>query len=82
MATACRVHAGLLQGSRSSVVRALTAKVGGLGFNSQWLPMHFSFGMFPPDAYHQLLPPVVVDHKNNPGPGPTSVIRSSHACAQ
>ena len=29
--------AGLLQGSRSSVVRALTAKVGGLGFDSHRL---------------------------------------------
>ena len=41
-----REGAGLLQGSRSSVVRASTAKVGGLGFDSQWLPMHFFFGMF------------------------------------
>ena len=32
-----RESAGLLQGSRSSVVRVLTAKVGGLGFDSQWL---------------------------------------------
>ena len=31
----------LLQDSRSSVVRVLTAKVGSLGFDSQWLPMHF-----------------------------------------
>ena len=38
--------AGLLQGSHNSVVRAPTAKVGGLGFNSQWLPMHFFFGVF------------------------------------
>ena len=38
--------AGLLQGSHSSVVRASTAKVEGLGFDSQWLLMHFFFGMF------------------------------------
>ena len=38
--------AGLLQGSRSSVIRVSTAKVGGLGFDSQWLPVHFFFGMF------------------------------------
>ena len=38
--------AGLLQCSRSSVVRASTAKVRGLGFDSQWLPMHFFFSMF------------------------------------
>ena len=30
--------AGLLQGSCSSVVKTSTAKVGGLGFDSQWLP--------------------------------------------
>ena len=33
--------AGLLQSSHSSVVRAPTAKVGGLGFDSQRLPRHF-----------------------------------------
>ena len=38
--------AGLLQDSRSSVVRASTAKVGGLGFDSQWLPKFFPFSMF------------------------------------
>ena len=38
--------AGLLQGSRGSVVRALTAKVEDLGFDSQRLPMYFFFGMF------------------------------------
>ena len=38
--------AGLLQGSCSSVVRASTAKVGGLGFDSLWLPLHFFFSMF------------------------------------
>ena len=36
-----RESARLLQGRCSSVVREPTAKVGGLGFNSQWLPMHF-----------------------------------------
>ena len=41
-----RESAVLLQGSRSSVVRALTAKVGGLGFDSQWLPMHFFLSWF------------------------------------
>ena len=50
----------MLQGSRSSVVRALTAKVGGLGFDSQWLPKHF-YPDLPPVAYHQLLPTVVVN---------------------
>ena len=57
----------LLQGSHSSVVRASTAKVGGLGFDSQWLPMH-SVCFYPdlsPVAYHQFLPPVVGNHKNN-----------------
>ena len=64
--------AGLLQGSRSSVVRASTAKVGGLGFDSQWLLMHFFFIYpdLPPVAclYHQFLLLVVVDqysYKNN-----------------
>ena len=38
--------AGLQYGSRSSVVRASTAKDGGLGFDSQWLPMHFFFSLF------------------------------------
>ena len=39
-----RESAGLLQGSHSSVVRASsTAEVGGLRFDSQWLPMHFLF---------------------------------------
>ena len=33
------VCAGLLQGSRSSVVKVSTVKVGGLGFDPQWLPM-------------------------------------------
>ena len=33
-----RESAGLLQDSRNSVVGA---KVGGLGFDSQWLPRHF-----------------------------------------
>ena len=44
----------MLQGSRSSVVRASTAKVGGLGFDSQWLPI-FSSVCFYPD-----IPPVAV----------------------
>ena len=61
--------AGLLQGSRSSVVRASTAKVGDLGLDSQWLPMHGCFYPdLPPVAYHQLLPQVVVNqysYKNN-----------------
>ena len=56
--------AGLLQGSRSSVVRASTAKVGGLGFDSQWLPKVFPSVRFysdlPPVAYQQFLLPVVV----------------------
>ena len=53
--------AGLLQGSRSSVVRASTAKVGGLGFDSQWLPKFFpSVCDLPPVAYQQFLLPVVV----------------------
>ena len=56
--------AGLLQGSRSSVVRASTAKVGGLGFDSQWLPKFFPSVCFysdlPPVAYQQFLLPVVV----------------------
>ena len=55
---------GLLQGSRSSVVRAPTAKVGGLGFDSQWLPKFFPSVCFysdlPPVAYKQFLLPVVV----------------------
>ena len=54
-----RESAGLLQGSRSSVVRASTAKVGGLGFDSQWLPFP-SVCFYPnllPVAYHQFLPP-------------------------
>ena len=42
---------------RSSVVRALTAKVGGLGFNPQWLyiytPMHFGHPDLLPVAYHR-----------------------------
>ena len=44
--------AGLLRGSRSSVVRASTAKVGGLGFDSQWLPKFFPSAIL---IYHQLL---------------------------
>ena len=56
--------AGLLQGSRSSVVRASTAKVGGLGFDSQWLPKFFPsvclYSDLPPVAYQQFLLPVVV----------------------
>ena len=56
--------AGLLQGSRSSVVRASTAKVGGLGFDSQWLPKFFPSVCFysdlPPVVYQQFLLPVVV----------------------
>ena len=49
----CWVAAGY---SRSSVVRASTAKVGGLGFDSQWLyPCIFSSACFYPD-----LPPVAV----------------------
>ena len=51
-------------GCRSSVVRASTAKVGGLGFNSQWLPKFFPSVCFysdlPPVAYQQFLLPVVV----------------------
>ena len=47
--------AGLLWGSRSSVVRALTTKVGGLGFDSQWLPMHFCLQYVSILIYHQLL---------------------------
>ena len=50
-----RESAGLLQGSRSSVVRASTGKVGGLGFNSKWLPMHFSLQFVSILIYHQLL---------------------------
>ena len=52
--------AGLRQGSRRSVVRASTAKVGGLGFDSQWLPMHFSVqfvsttSCLPTSSYHRL----------------------------
>ena len=56
--------AGLLQGSRSSMVRASTAKVGGLGFDSQWLPKFFPSVCFysdlPPVVYQQFLLPVVV----------------------
>ena len=33
-----RPHAWVAVESRSSVVRAPAAKVGGSGFNSQWLP--------------------------------------------
>ena len=47
--------AGLLQGSRNSVVRASTAKVGGLGFDSQWLPMHFSLQFVSILIYHMIL---------------------------
>ena len=49
-----RKGAGLLQGSRSSVVRVSTAEVGGLGFDSQWLPMHF-VQFVSILIYHQLL---------------------------
>ena len=42
----------MVQGSRSSVVRASTAKVGGLGFDSQWLPMYLYVSIL---IYHQLL---------------------------
>ena len=51
--------AGLLQGSRSSVVRASTAKVGGLGFDSQWLPKFF-LQYVSILIYQQFLLPVVV----------------------
>ena len=60
------LDAELLRGSRSSVVRVSTAKVGGLGFDSQWLPKFFPSVCFysdlPPesDAYQQFLLPVVV----------------------
>ena len=37
-----RESAGLLQGSHSSVARALTANVGGRGFDPQWLPMYMA----------------------------------------
>ena len=53
--------AGLLKGSRNSVIRASTAKVGGLGFDPQWLPIHFSLQYVSILIYHQLLPPVVVN---------------------
>ena len=43
---------GLLQGSRSSVVRASTAKFGGLGFDTQWLPK-----FFPSVCFYSDLPP-------------------------
>ena len=46
---------GLLQGSRSSVVRASTAKVGGLGFDSQWLAHAFFLWYVSILFYHQLL---------------------------
>ena len=56
--------AGLLQGSRSSVVRVSTAKVGGIGFDSQWLPKFFPsvclYSDLPPVAYQQFLLPLVV----------------------
>ena len=48
-----RESAGLLQGSRSSVVRASTAKVGGLEFDSQFPSVCFYPDLPPP--YHQLL---------------------------
>ena len=61
--------AGLLQGSRSSVVRASTAKVGGLGFDSQWLIKFFPVSIL---TYHQVLPTVLTtsccnqnSYKNN-----------------
>ena len=54
----------MLQGSHSSVVRASTANVGGLGFDSQGLPKFFPSVCFysdlPPVAYQQFLLPVVV----------------------
>ena len=49
--------AGLLQGSRSSVVRASTAKVGGHGFDFQWLPK-----FFPSVCFYSDLPPVAYQH--------------------
>ena len=46
------------------VYRASTAKVGGLGFDSQWLPKFFPSVCFysdlPPVVYQQFLLPVVV----------------------
>ena len=44
-------NAGLLH---SSVIRASTAKVRGLEFDSQWLPMHF-FSQYSILIYHKLL---------------------------
>ena len=50
-----RESAGLLQGSCSSVIRASTAKIGGLGFDSQ-LATHAFFSRFVSILiYHQLL---------------------------
>ena len=63
-----RENAELLQGSRSSVVRALTAKVRGLGSDSQWLPMDFSLQYVSILIYHLFLPSVVdnqYSYKNN-----------------
>ena len=53
--------AGLLHDSRSSVVRASTAKVRGLVFDPQWLRMSSVcfYPDLPPVTYHQFLPPVV-----------------------
>ena len=51
----CKYSHGLLRGSCSSEVRASTAKVGGLGFDPQWLPMHFFLQDVSMLIYHQLL---------------------------
>ena len=53
-------NAGLLQGSHSSVVRVSTAKIGGLGFDSQWLPKFFFLQYVSILIYQQFLLPVVV----------------------
>ena len=46
-------------GSRSSVVKVLTAKVKSLGFDSQWLPKHFFSVCFCADFITGCLPPVL-----------------------
>ena len=53
MAKILNGDAGLLQGSRSSVVRVSTAE--GLGFDSQWLPKFFPSVYVSILIYHQLL---------------------------
>ena len=82
--TSMYAHTTHKRACRSSVVRASTAKVGGLGFDSQWLPKFFPSVCFysdlSPVAYQQFLLPVVVIRmvtKNN-----HAHTTHKHACIQ